>query len=97
MNILRRYIREPPGGYGFVGELYGATIPRQDGGSTVRYWILAIDNVGNYIFSDKYSYIVESVGPPEKPPEEGLPIWLILIPLVLLVGGVALYLTRFRR
>ncbi len=57
MQISRRYITEPIGGYGLNEEPYEATIPIKPG-SKIEYYIIAIDNVGNYDTSDTYAYRV---------------------------------------
>lgn len=43
MELSRRYVMEPIGGYGFNEEEYVATIP------TREYLLICIDNVGNYV------------------------------------------------
>ena len=42
MELARRYIMEPIGGYGFNEEKYIATIPN------VEYVVIMVDNAGNY-------------------------------------------------
>ncbi|NJE25071.1 hypothetical protein E3E22_00185 [Thermococcus sp. MV5] len=44
MELLRRYIMELIGGYGFSEEEYGVAIPAEE------YILICIDNVGNYVF-----------------------------------------------
>ena len=110
MDIVRRYIMEPIGGYGFSEEPYIATIPGQPTGSNVTYWLLAVDNVGNYVYSDVYSYIVVKPMmplPPQQPGEQPTPpveepqppsIWMIIIPvLAVLIVAVAIYFIRIRK
>lgn len=92
MDILRRYIREPSGGYGFKEELYGAAIPGQDNGVTVKYRVLAIDNVGNYILSDTFSYRV--VGQPSGAIGD---VNLYVVLLVVMGLGAALYIFKVRK
>ncbi len=58
MNPERRYVMEPIGGYGFSKEPFSAIIPAQPAGSKVEYSVVAIDNVGNYAFSEIKSYVV---------------------------------------
>ncbi|MEM2744206.1 MAG: PQQ-binding-like beta-propeller repeat protein [Nitrososphaerota archaeon] len=58
MEIERRYVMEPIGGYGLSEEPYIGKIPAKPAGSNVKWRIIAIDNVGNYITSDEYSYVV---------------------------------------
>jgi outer membrane protein assembly factor BamB len=109
MDIVRRYIIEPIGGYGFSEEQYIATIPGQPPGSNVTYWILAVDNVGNYLYSDVYSYIVVKPKmplPPQQPSEQPSPveepqppsIWMIIIPvLAVLAVAISIYFIRIKR
>lgn len=54
----RRYVMEPVGGYGFTEEPFSANIPSQPAGSFVEYVVFAVDNTGNYAFSDVKSYEV---------------------------------------
>lgn len=53
----RRYVMEPIGGYGLKEEPYEAEIPVK-GSDKVELYIAAIDNVGNYAFSDVKGYKV---------------------------------------
>ncbi len=57
MELSRRYIMEPIGGYGLNDEDYEAKIP-VTANSTVEFYVVAIDNVGNYEFSEVYGYRV---------------------------------------
>ncbi len=56
MQLSRRYVMEPIGGYGLEDEPYEATIPA-DG--RVELFVAAIDNAGNYAISDVRAYEVE--------------------------------------
>jgi|Deesub1362B_J571_1020462.scaffolds.fasta_scaffold00184_8 outer membrane protein assembly factor BamB len=59
MVLGRRYIMEPIGGYGFREEEYTHTIKfEMDLNSTIEFFIVGIDKVGNYITSEIYSYKV---------------------------------------
>ncbi len=55
MEIARRYVMEPIGGYGLMEEEYTATI-KAHSGLTVEFYIVAIDNSGNYEVSKVYAY-----------------------------------------
>jgi outer membrane protein assembly factor BamB len=55
MFPARRYIIEPVGGYGFSEEPYEAKIEVRPN-STVEFYILAIDKVGNYRLSKNSAY-----------------------------------------
>ena len=48
MEITRKYVIEPVGGYGFNGEEYIASIPNNKN----KYVIIIIDNVGNYVLHE---------------------------------------------
>jgi hypothetical protein len=88
----RRYARgevmEPIGGYGFEAEPFAASIPPQPAGSEVSYLVAAVDNVGNYAFSEVRSYVVvraEGRAAPTPPPEaRGMcgPTLVLLLALV---------------
>ncbi len=58
MSVLRKYLIEPAGGYGLNDEPYVAYIPPQRAGSRVEYLVLAVDNAGNFVYSDVYSFEV---------------------------------------
>ncbi len=58
MELARRYVVEPVGGYGFSEEPYRAAIPGQKRGSTIEYLVVAIDNIGNIAYSETYRAIV---------------------------------------
>ncbi len=55
MQVGRRYVTEPIGGYGLSEEPYEATIPLKPG-SKIEYYVVAIDSVGNYNLSESYAY-----------------------------------------
>lgn len=53
MDIGRRYIREPIGGYGLSEELYVAKLKVK---KTVEFYIVAVDNSNNVAYSKVYAY-----------------------------------------
>ncbi|MFN3804939.1 MAG: PQQ-binding-like beta-propeller repeat protein [Pyrobaculum sp.] len=55
MEIAKRYVTEPTGGYGLREEDYITAIEAQPG-STIEFYIVAIDNSGNYEISKNYAY-----------------------------------------
>jgi hypothetical protein len=57
MEISRRYLVEPIGGYGLEEEVYDAIIPVQPN-TTLEFYVVAIENSGNYGVSDVYAYQV---------------------------------------
>ncbi|MFN3384869.1 MAG: hypothetical protein ACK401_08260, partial [Archaeoglobaceae archaeon] len=57
MEIARRYVMEPIGGYGLSEEDYSAKI-QVSPGLTVEFYIVSIDNSGNYETSKFYAYRV---------------------------------------
>jgi outer membrane protein assembly factor BamB len=57
MQPSRRYVTEPIGGYGLSEEPYEATIQLKPG-SRIEFYVVAIDNVGNYAMSEGYAYRV---------------------------------------
>lgn len=65
----RRYAIEPIGGYGLKAEPFAASIPAQPAGSVVEYLVAAVDNVGNFAFSEVKRYSVKAV--PEEVPRAG--------------------------
>lgn len=89
MEPEKRYVVEPRGGYGFVEEPFTADIPSQPAGSEVEYLVIAVDNVGNYAYSEKHRYAVKPLpAAPETPTpqreEKGLcgPTAIILLALL---------------
>ncbi|MEM1526972.1 MAG: PQQ-binding-like beta-propeller repeat protein [Ignisphaera sp.] len=54
MNIATKYVIEPIGGYGLKEELYIIEVPI--GIAKVEFYIIAIDNVGNYEVTKVYGY-----------------------------------------
>lgn len=56
MQLSRRYVMEPIGGYGLEEEQYEAEIPI---GGKVEIFVAAIDNAGNYAVSEIRAYAVE--------------------------------------
>ncbi|MBC7319209.1 PQQ-binding-like beta-propeller repeat protein [bacterium] len=56
MYIGRRYVIEPIGGYGLTKEIYIGRIPYKKD-TSIRYAIVVIDNVGNYLISSDYNVI----------------------------------------
>jgi len=87
MNLLRRYVVEPAGGYGLNDEPYSVQIPPQSRESKVEFRILLVDNSGNYYLSEVRTVLVRSRPQP--------PIWLAL-PIVL-AGVAAVYFLWIRR
>lgn len=63
MELERKYFMEPVGGYGFVDEPYIAKLPSYPVGTKVYWYIVVIDNVGNYITTDINSYTVVKTAP----------------------------------
>ena len=61
MDLARRYVVEPVGGYGFSEEPYIARIPEQKEETVIEYIVVAIDNVGNIAYSDTYRVKVVGV------------------------------------
>ncbi|MEM0203937.1 MAG: PQQ-binding-like beta-propeller repeat protein [Archaeoglobaceae archaeon] len=55
MEISRRYVMEPIGGYGLAEEDYTARVEVKPG-LTVEFYIVAVDNSGNYETSKVYAY-----------------------------------------
>jgi len=55
MEISRKYVVEPIGGYGLDKEIYTARIPLQPD-ITLEFYVVAIDNSGNYEISTVYAY-----------------------------------------
>lgn len=53
MDIGRRYIVEPMGGYGLTKEIYIGKIPYRKG-TSIRFTVIVVDNVGNYLISDSH-------------------------------------------
>ena len=88
MELLRRYISEPVGGYGLTDEPYGALIPSQDRETMIEFRILVVDNSGNYVLSPVYKVAVE------PRPQEYPSIWIILP--VLAVIGLLVYISWVR-
>ncbi|MEM2757494.1 MAG: PKD domain-containing protein [Sulfolobales archaeon] len=67
MDLERRYVIEPICGYGFSEEPYVGRIFAQRAGSLISWRVIAIDNVGNYIVSQEYTYRViekKDINPP---------------------------------
>jgi hypothetical protein len=56
MQLSRRYVMEPIGGYGLEEEPYEADIPIE---KRVEIFVAAIDNAGNYAVSEVRAYAVE--------------------------------------
>jgi len=57
MDIARTYVVEPVGGYGYREELY-KTILDITPNTSIEFYIVAIDNVGNYVMSNIHAYKV---------------------------------------
>lgn len=53
MDLGRRYVREPIGGYGLSEELFFTRIRVEE---TVEFYVIAIDNSNNYAYSKVYAY-----------------------------------------
>ncbi|MEM2208260.1 MAG: PQQ-binding-like beta-propeller repeat protein [Sulfolobales archaeon] len=54
MDIARRYVMEPIGGYGLWEEFYITEV--SIGIGRVEFYVIAIDNVGNYQLTNVYGY-----------------------------------------
>lgn len=57
MEIARAYPIEPVGGYGYREEVYRVELDIEPS-TSIEFYIIAIDNVGNYEFSRVYAYQV---------------------------------------
>jgi len=53
MDLGRRYVREPVGGYGISEELYTATLRVKE---RVEFYVVAVDNSNNVAYSKVYAY-----------------------------------------
>ncbi|MEM3384532.1 MAG: PQQ-binding-like beta-propeller repeat protein [Nitrososphaeria archaeon] len=60
MSISIRYLIEPVGGYGFGETLfpYDVRVEIAKGTTTVEFYVIAIDNVGNYETTKVYAYLI---------------------------------------
>ncbi|MEM4141274.1 MAG: hypothetical protein QXG36_09240, partial [Nitrososphaeria archaeon] len=58
--ISIRYLIEPVGGYGFGETLfpYDVRVEIAKGITTVEFYVIAIDNVGNYETTKVYAYLI---------------------------------------
>ena len=57
MDVARTYVMEPIGGYGYREELYKIALDITPG-TSIEFYIVIIDNVGNYVLSNVYAYEV---------------------------------------
>ncbi len=57
MDISRTYVTEPIGGYGYREELYEIALDVAPD-TSIEFYIVAVDNVGNYVLSNVYAYEV---------------------------------------
>ncbi len=95
MEVADKHLNEPPIGHGLQQEKYFASIPIKASGVTVKYRILAIDNIGNYYLSKVYSFkFIKKV---EPGPNINLGHILLSAGLILLVPLVLVIYYTFRR
>lgn len=74
-----------------VNNTYLATVPRQDEGTIVEFYIVAFDEVANRGETDYYSYSVPSFGLWWQES------WFMLVPVLIVVGIIVLFVNLRRR